>query len=77
MERYLTDNYHTVKIKNSHGLWSLIKYGIPWGSILNPILLNIFLCDMSFLVDLVDIEIYADDNIPYTTEKTNIKLKTI
>ena len=44
--------------------------------ILNPNQFNIFLCDLFFLVDSVDISSYADENTPYTIEKANIKLKT-
>lgn len=55
--------YWSVKIRNnSYSLWSLIKYGVPQGSILDPILFSIFLCDMLFLVDSVDVASYADDN---------------
>ena len=62
MQSYLTDRYQKVKGNNSYSLWSLIKYGVPQGSILGRIPFNIFLCDMFFLVDSVDIASYADDN---------------
>ena len=61
-QSYLTDRYQRVKVNNSHSFLSLIKYGIPQGSILGPILFVIFLCDMFFLVDSVDIASNADDN---------------
>ena len=64
MHSYLTDRYQRVKINNSYSLWSLIKHGVPQGSILGPILFNIFLCDMFFMVDNIDIASYADDNTP-------------
>ena len=66
MHSYLTDRYQRVKINNSYSLWSLIKHGVPQGSILGPILLNIFLCDMFFMVDNIDIASYADDNTSYS-----------
>ena len=62
MQSYLADRYQEVKGNNSYSLWSLIKYGVPHGSILGRILFNIFLYHMFFLVDSVDIASYAHDN---------------
>ena len=64
MHSYLTDRYQRVKINNSYSLWSLIKHAVPQGSDLGPILFNIFLCDMFFMIDNIDIASYADDNTP-------------
>ena len=69
MHSYLSGRYQRVKINNSYSLWSLIKYGVPQGSILGPILFNMLSCDMSFMVDNVVIADYADDNIPYSVGK--------
>ena len=73
---YLTDRYQRVKINNSYSLWSLIKHGVPQGSILGPILFNIFLCDMFFMVDNIDIASYADDNNPCSVGKGQCNLET-
>ena len=62
MHCYLIDRYQSVKINNSYSLWSLIKYGVPQGSILGPILFTIFLCDMFFMIDRIDSASYIDDN---------------
>ena len=64
MHSYLTDRYQRVKINNSYRLWSLIKHAVPQDSILGPILFNIFLCYMFFMIDNIDIASYADDNTP-------------
>ena len=41
------------------------------GSILGSILFNIFLCDMFFMIDTVDIASYADDSTPWIVKKKN------
>ena len=42
---YLTNRTQRVKINNSYSQWSTILYGVPQGSILGPLLFNIFLSD--------------------------------
>ena len=73
---YLADRYHRVKINNSYSLWSLIKHGVPQGSILDPMLFNIFLRDMFFMIDNIDIASYGDDNTPYSVRKSQCDLET-
>ena len=47
--------------------WEEIVFGVPQGSILGPLLSNIFLCDLFFIINETDFSSSADDNTPYRT----------
>ena len=62
---YLTGRKQGVKINSSFSSYLDIFQGVPQGSILGPLLFNLFLCDLFLFVEEVDIMSYADDNTPY------------
>ena len=65
---YLKDRKQRTKINGSYSSWKELKCGVPQGSILGPLLFNIFINDMFYFVEKTKIANYADDNSTYTTE---------
>ena len=61
---YLSNRLQHVKINSTFSSWSEITQGAPQVSVLGPLLSNIYLNDLFFLLDDNDICKFADDTKP-------------
>ena len=67
---YLCNRKQRVNINNEFSSWKEIESGVPQGSILGPLLFNIYINDLFYFLEDANIANYADDNTPYLTNKT-------
>ena len=59
---YLKDRKQAVKVNNTLSSFMTLVSGVPQGSILGPLLFNIFINDIVFFLERSDLGNYADDN---------------
>ena len=64
---YFKNRKQKVRLNNTYSEWIDILFGVPQGSILDPFLFNIFLCDLFLLLLDITVANYVDDNTRYCT----------
>ena len=72
---YFTFGKQRTKVGPAYSKWSKIKRGIPQGSILGPILFNIFINDILMIIEQSDICNFADGNTLYSCGELLTEIK--
>ena len=67
---YLSYRKQRTKVNGSFSTWAEITVGVHQGSILGPLLFNIYFNDIFYSISEVNMTNFADDNTPHATEET-------
>ena len=72
---YLSFRKQRTKVGSAYSKWSNIRRGIPQGSILGPLLFNIFINDIFMIIEQSDICNFAADNKLYSCGERLTEIK--
>ena len=68
MPSYLTGHKQRVKVHGVCSNYRDVKVGVPQGSLLGPLLLNIFINDLNSFFPHMSLRLYADDTTGYYSD---------
>ena len=75
LQSYLTDRHQRVKFHGKFSEWCPVKCGVPQGSLLGPLLFNIFLNDLNFAGQSSSLRLYADNTKTYASDLDIVTLE--
>ena len=70
---YLSNRYQKVEALGHKSDKSLVKYGVPQGSILGTLLFIIYINDLTEYVVDINVKLYADNTAVYTSAHSQVE----
>ena len=77
MSSYLIGRRQRVKVQGVCSSYEIVKGGVPQGSLLGPLLFNIYTNDLNYRVSNIALRLYADDTTAYASDTSPTVLEFI
>ena len=77
MTACLCERKQRAKLDNTYSQWGTVTTGIPQGSLLGPLLFNIYMNDLNYFKEGTSLRLYAYDTTAYASDTSAVVLEYI